>query len=233
MIEIRESEQRGHARYGWLDSRHSFSFAHYYDPEHMGFGHLRVLNEDRVAPGRGFEAHSHRDMEILSIVLDGALEHRDSMGNGSVVRPGEVQVMSAGRGITHSEFNPSLEDPLHFLQIWLLPERRGLDPSYAQRAFPTEARSDRWCLVASRDGRDDSLRVHQDVDVWIARIGDGSRIVHPLEPGRRAWVQAMGGRAMLNGVAIGAGDGAAVESESAAEVVGSDDATDILMFDLA
>jgi redox-sensitive bicupin YhaK (pirin superfamily) len=232
MIRIRKSQARGHARHGWLESRHTFSFAGYYDPQHMGFRDLRVINEDRVLPRRGFDAHSHRDMEIVSYVLSGALEHEDSLGNGSVIRPGDVQRMSAGTGVTHSEFNPSATEPVHFLQIWLLPEREGTPPSWEQKHFPAESRRGRLCLVASRDARDGALRVHQDVELYAALLEAGERVEHGLRPGRHAWLQLARGRCALNGVALETGDGAAVSDETKLVI---DDAAgaELLLFDLA
>src|SRR5262245_649968 len=224
MITVRRSAERGHADHGWLDSRHTFSFADYYDPKHMGFRALRVINEDRVAGGQGFPRHPHRDMEIVSYVLSGALEHKDSLGTGSTIRPGDVQRMSAGTGVTHSEFNPSPAEPVHFLQIWLLPEREGIQPSYAQQNFPAESRGGRLRLVASRDARDGSLRVHQDVDLYAGLLGAGDRVEFALRPGRSAWLQLARGRCTLNGVALEAGDGAAVRSESRLEIANAQDA---------
>src|SRR5688572_16519171 len=210
MIAVRKSAERGRANHGWLDSRHTFSFADYYDPQHMGFRALRVINEDRVQPGQGFGTHAHRDMEIVSYVLAGELAHRDSLGTGSVIRPGDVQRMSAGTGVTHSELNPSPRESVHFLQIWILPEKDGLPPSYEQRHFPAEERKGRLRLVASRDARDGSLRVHQDVDVYASLLGRGDAVTHALRPGRHAWLQLARGRCAVNGVALEAGDGAAV-----------------------
>ena len=175
-VQIRKSEDRGKANFGWLDSRHSFSFGHYYDPRHMGFGHLRVINEDRVAPGEGFPAHPHSDMEIISYVLEGALEHRDSLGTGSVIRPGDVQRMSAGKGIRHSEFNASRSEPVHFLQIWIIPERRGLEPGYEQKSFPVEEKRGQLRLVASRDGREGSVTIHQDASLYATILSKGQSV---------------------------------------------------------
>ncbi len=231
MITVRKAHQRGHADHGWLDTHHTFSFADYYDPAHMGFGVLRVINEDRVAPGQGFGAHPHRDMEILSVVLSGALEHRDSLGTGSVIRPDEVQRMSAGAGITHSEFNHSDSDPVHFLQIWIRPERTGLEPGYEQRRFPVEGRRDRLALVASRDGREGSVTVHQDVAVYRAELSGGARVVHDLASGRRAWIQAVRGRVQVGEVGLEAGDGLGVTDEARLEIAALAP-TDLLLFDL-
>src|SRR5213083_172332 len=214
MIELRKSADRGHAQHGWLESDHSFSFADYYDPQHMGFGALRVINDDRIAPGMGFGTHGHRDMEIVTYVLEGALEHKDSLGTGSVIRPGEVQRMTAGTGVTHSEYNPSRTEPVHFLQIWILPERQGLAPGYEQRAFPAAEMQGRLRLVASRDGRESSVTLHQDARILAARLAPGEEIVHSFAPGRHAWVQVVRGALALDGTALAAGDGTAVSDES-------------------
>jgi redox-sensitive bicupin YhaK (pirin superfamily) len=232
MISIRRAGDRGHFDHGWLDTFHSFSFAEYRDPRYAGFRSLRVINEDRVAPGKGFGTHGHRDMEILSFVLAGAMEHRDSLGTGSVIRPGEVQRMTAGTGVRHSEFNASESDMLHFLQVWIFPESDGLPPGYEQRAFPEPERSDRLCLVASREGRDGSLTIHQDVDVMVATLRAGASVEHALRPGRAAWVQVASGELGLNGDPMQAGDGAAVTDEESIAMTASRDAA-ILVFDLA
>jgi redox-sensitive bicupin YhaK (pirin superfamily) len=232
MIERRPAAARGQSRRDWLDSLHTFSFADYYDPAHMGFRHLRVINEDRVQPASGFPTHAHRDMEIISYVLEGELEHRDSLGNGSIIRPGDVQRMSAGTGVTHSEYNPSRTEPVHFLQIWILPEREGLAPGYEQRAFPDEAKRGRLCLVASRGGRAGSVTVHQDVDLFAALLGPGKQVGHRLGPGRHAWVQVARGAVSLNGTALAQGDGAAVSDEPGLEIQASEP-SEILLFDLA
>ena len=231
MIEIRHGNERGHARHGWLDSFHSFSFADYYDPAHMGFGPLRVINEDRVQPGRGFGAHGHRDMEIISYVLDGALAHRDSIGNGSVIRPGDVQRMSAGTGVTHSEFNASESDPVHFLQIWIEPSVRGIAPSYEEKRFDDASKAGAWRLIASRDGRDGSVRIHQDASVYVARLQDSLAIEHALAPGRRAYVHVIRGAANVNGHALEAGDALKLQNERRVAVEEARDA-EILLFDL-
>lgn len=230
-INVRRSEARGRAQLGWLDSRHTFSFGSYHDPSFMGFGPLRVINEDRVQPGRGFGAHSHREMEIISYVLDGALAHEDSLGTGSVVRPGDVQRMSAGTGVSHSEFNGSQTDTVHFLQIWIVPDTVGLAPSYEQKSFPTEDRRGRWCLVASADGVNGSLTVHQDVRMYAALLSAGESLHHNLEPARRAWLQVAGGEVVLDGILLHAGDGAAVTDAAALELMGRRDA-ELLLFDL-
>lgn len=231
MIRIRPAEARGHVQLGWLDSRHSFSFGHYFDPDHMGFGPLRVINEDRVVPGAGFPTHGHRDMEILSYVMEGALEHRDSIGTGSVIRPGEVQRMTAGSGISHSEYNPSQEEGVHFLQIWIEPERNGLAPSYEQKAFPEEERRNRLRLVASRDGRDGALTVHQDVALYSSLLDASGKVVHSLSEGRSAWLQLVRGRVAVNGETLTPGDGAAVADAPDVTIEGAEDA-ELLLFDL-
>ena len=230
MIEIRRGNERGHARHGWLDSFHSFSFADYYDPAHMGFGPLRVINEDRVQAGRGFGAHGHRDMEIISYVLDGALAHRDSIGNGSVIRPGDVQRMSAGTGVTHSEFNASERDPVHFLQIWIEPSVRGIPPSYEEKRFDDVARDGAWRLIASSDGREGSVRIHQDASVYVARFDQGAA-GHALASGRRAYVHVIRGSANVNGRALEAGDALKLQNEPRVAVEEARDA-EILLFDL-
>jgi redox-sensitive bicupin YhaK (pirin superfamily) len=232
MIEIRKAQQRGHARHGWLESFHTFSFANYYDPRHMGFRALRVINDDRVQPRRGFDAHSHRDMEIVTYVLAGALEHRDSLGNGSLIRPGDVQRMSAGTGVTHSEVNPSPDEPVHLLQIWILPEEEGTPPSYEQKHFSEQSRRGVLRLVASRDARDDSVRLHQDVDLYATLLGPGDAVTHALRPGRHAWVHLARGRCTLNGQPLEAGDGAAVRGEASLAIADGQDA-ELLLFDLA
>jgi redox-sensitive bicupin YhaK (pirin superfamily) len=231
MITIRKSEDRGHAEYGWLDTRHTFSFGDYYDPDHRGFRSLRVINDDRVAPGGGFPTHPHRDMEIVTYVLAGALEHEDSMGNGSVIRAGEVQRMSAGTGITHSEYNHSRADPVHLLQIWIHPERTGLQPGYEQKAFPNEEKRGRLCLVASRDGQDGSVTIHQDAAVYATRLASDERVRHDLLPGRHAWVHVARGVSRVNGQRLTAGDGAAFSEVRTIEIVGVEDA-EVLLFDL-
>ncbi|MDF1566310.1 MAG: pirin family protein [Deltaproteobacteria bacterium] len=230
MITLRAASDRGHANHGWLDTNHTFSFAHYYDPKHMGFGALRVINDDRVVAGAGFPTHPHRDMEILSYVVEGALEHRDSMGNGSVIRPGEVQRMSAGTGVTHSEFNPSRDEDLRFLQIWVVPDARGLEPGYEQRHFGDERRG-RLRLVASRDGREGSVTLHQDVDVHASLLDPGERVEHRLDEGRRAWVQVVRGELRIDDRVLREGDGAALEG---VERIGVEAITDaeLLLFDL-
>jgi hypothetical protein len=232
MIQMRKAADRGHADHGWLDSRHTFSFADYHDPRFMGFRALRVINEDRVQPGRGFGTHPHRDMEIVTYVIEGALAHRDSLGNGSVIAPGEVQRMSAGTGVTHSEFNHSPAAVVHLLQIWILPERTGLPPSYEQRAFTPAERRGVLRLVASRDGRDGAVTVHQDVDLYATLLAAGDRVALALRSQRHAWVQVVRGDVLVNDAALTAGDGAALSDERAVGVEATADA-ELLLFDLA
>jgi quercetin 2,3-dioxygenase len=232
MITVRPSRERGHADHGWLDSHHTFSFADYHDPRQMGFRALRVINEDRVAPAKGFGMHPHRDMEIISYVIEGAIEHKDSMGTGSVIRPGDVQRMSAGTGVLHSEFNASPELPVHFLQIWILPEQARLPPSYEQKHFPDEEKQGRLRVVAARDGRDGAVTVHQDVTVYAGLLGPGEVARHPLAPGRHAWVQVVRGAIDLGGKPLSAGDGAAVSDEAELALTARE-AAEVLVFDLA
>lgn len=232
MITKRPAQARGHANHGWLDTWHTFSFAGYRDPEHMGFRDLRVINDDVVAPGAGFGTHPHDNMEIVTYVLDGALEHKDSLGTGSVLRPGDVQRMSAGTGVTHSEFNHSADEPLHLLQIWILPAERGIAPGYEEKTFAAEGKRGRLQLVVSPDGRDGSLRIHQDVAMHAAILGPGQTAALDLGPGRHAWVQVAAGRVEANGVELEHGDGAAVSGESRLEFTGREEA-EFLVFDLA
>jgi hypothetical protein len=232
MIQVRPAGERGRTDWGWLDSRHTFSFGEYYDAAHLGFRALRVINDDRVEPGAGFGTHGHRDMEILSYVLEGALAHKDSSGGGGVIRPGEIQFMRAGTGITHSEYNDSKVDPVHFLQIWIVPDTQGLKPSYGQRPFDAEAAARGFVLLASRDGRDGSVQVQQDVDVRVTRLAAGERRELELRPGRHAWVHVARGRASLDGKPLGEGDGAAVSDEERLPLAGAEDA-ELLLFDLA
>jgi len=232
MIAVRKSAERGRANHGWLDSRHTFSFADYYDPQHMGFRALRVINEDRVHPAQGFGTHAHRDMEIISYVLEGQLAHRDSMGTGSVIRPGDVQRMSAGTGVRHSEMNPSPTESVHFFQIWLLPERQGIEPSYQQKTFEDADKRGRFRLVAARDGRDGAITVHQDVDLYAALFDSGDRASVTLRPGRHAWIQVARGEITVNGQVLDAGDGAAVSDETTLTVSASAP-SEVLLFDLA
>jgi len=232
MMTIRPAGERGHANHGWLDSHHTFSFADYHEPAHMGFRALRVINEDRVQAGRGFGTHPHRDMEIISYVLEGGIEHRDSMGTGSVIRPGDVQRMSAGTGVTHSEANASKTEPVHFLQIWIVPEQRGLKPSYEQKTFTAEEKQGRLRLVASRDAAEGSIAIHADVRLYAGLFDAGQSAEHTLAGGRHAWVHVVRGRARVNGRELGAGDAAALSDEKAVRVEGVEGA-EVLVFDLA
>ena len=233
MLTVRPSGQRGRADHGWLDSRHTFSFADYYDPQHMGFRNLRVINEDRVRGGSGFGTHPHRDMEIISYVLDGALEHRDSLGTGSVIRPGDVQRMSAGRGVTHSEYNASRSDEVHFLQIWIVPNERGIEPSYEQRSFAADQKRGRLRLVASPDGSHDSVTLHSDALLFAGLFTRAEQAELELAPGRNAWVQVARGRVRVNRQDLEAGDGAALSDEARVRVEGVDDeVAEVLVFDL-
>jgi quercetin 2,3-dioxygenase len=229
MIRIRPANERGQTRLDWLDSKHSFSFADYYDPAHMGFRSLRVINDDRIGPGGGFGMHPHRDMEIITYVLEGSLEHRDSLGTGSVIQPGEVQRMTAGTGIRHSEFNPSEAQPVRLLQIWLLPEKQGLKPSYEQKNFP--ANGDGLRLVACHDGREGAVTIRQDVDVFAGHLAAGGKAHHALKPGRNAWLQMTKGEILLNGQRLKDGDGAALSDEPSVEVAAPTPA-EFLLFDL-
>ncbi len=232
MILVRKAEDRGHADHGWLRANHTFSFAGYHDPDHMGFRSLRVMNEDRVAPGQGFGTHPHRDMEIVTYVLEGALEHKDSMGNGEVLRPGEFQRMSAGTGITHSEFNPSDISPVHLYQIWLLPARTGIEPSYEQKRFDDGGMNNRLRLVASPDAAEGSLRIHQDARIYLAKLDERIRIDRQLAADRHAWLQVLRGSVALNGEELLVSDGAAVSRESCLEIEATESA-EIMLFDLA
>lgn len=231
MITVRRGNERGHTKLDWLDSRHTFSFGEYHDPRHMGFSDLRVINEDRVNPGQGFGTHSHRDMEIITYVLEGAVEHKDSTGNQTVIRPGDVQRMSAGTGISHSEHNASRTEPVHFLQIWIIPEETGLKPSYEQRSYDLRKNSGRWVLVAAREARDGAVKVHQDVKLSLASLPKGEQLKYLPEPGRHAWVQITRGAVTLTGKTLSAGDGAAVGDEKTLEISALDEA-EILLFDL-
>lgn len=231
MITIRPASERGHGQHSWLDTRHTFSFSDYRDPRHMGFRVLRVINEDRVEAGQGFGTHGHRDMEIISYVLEGALGHKDSLGNGSVLRPGDFQCMTAGTGIRHSEFNPSESETVHFYQIWLLPKQKGLPPRYDQRAFPEEERRGKLRVVASPDGRDGALTIHQDAEVLLASLAAGERVTHELAPGRHAWLQVLRGSVQLNGVPFATSDGAAVSEESSLTVLATE-SCEVMLFDL-
>jgi redox-sensitive bicupin YhaK (pirin superfamily) len=231
MIEVRKSSDRGHANHGWLDSYHSFSFAGYHDPKHMGFSDLRVINEDRIEAGSGFGAHSHRDMEILTYVLDGALAHRDSLGNGSVIRPGDVQRMSAGTGVTHSEFNDA-EGRTHFLQIWIMPNVSGIAPSYEEKRFEPAEKRGRLRLIASPDGSDGSVKVHQDANVYAGLFDGDERASVPLTAGRRGWLHVARGEVLANGVALKAGDALKLVDEARLELEHGNQA-EVLLFDLA
>lgn len=231
MIRVRKASERGHFNHGWLDAYHTFSFSRYYDPRHTGFRALRVINEDRVTPGQGFGMHPHEDMEIVTYVLSGALAHEDSLGTGSTLRPGELQRMTAGTGISHSEFNPSQTEPVHLYQIWLLPEREGLEPSYEQKAFSEAERHNRLRLVASPDGSDGSLTIRQDARLYLATLDEGHEVSKNILSGRYAWLQVLRGNVNLNGQAISAGDGAAV-SEELALAIRADSPSEVLLFDL-
>jgi redox-sensitive bicupin YhaK (pirin superfamily) len=230
MMTIRKANERGHADHGWLNSYHTFSFANYHDPNWMGFRNLRVINDDTVAPGAGFGEHPHRDMEIISYVLDGALEHRDSMGTGRVIKPGEFQYMAAGTGVVHSEYNPSKQNPVHFLQIWIQPDKAGAKPAYEEKAY-SSAMPGRLNLVASKSGRDGSIRINQDADLWLAKFSDSETLTHELRPDHHAWVHVAEGNVTLNGQKLSAGDGAAISQESKLQLVGSGKAQ-VLLFDL-
>lgn len=231
MIRVRKSDERGHFDHGWLDTYHTFSFSGYYDPDHLGFRSLRVINEDRVAPGRGFDTHSHRDMEIVTYVLEGALAHRDSLGSSGMLRPGELQRMTAGTGIMHSEFNPSAAEPVHLYQIWLFPERHGLKPCYEQKAFPETERRGQLRLVASPDGQDGSLVIRQDARLFLGSLDEGRQLTHSLPAGRHAWLQVLRGEVDLNGNPLTAGDGAAASHESALSIRPTKP-SEVLLFDL-
>jgi len=230
MMKIRKANERGHAEHGWLDSYHTFSFADYYDPQWMGYRSLRVINDDLVMPGKGFGMHPHRDMEIITYVLSGALEHKDSMGNGSVIRAGDVQYMAAGTGVRHSEFNPEKDEAVHLLQIWIQPDEAGVKPRYAEKSFAATP-AGTLNLVTSKTGRDGSIAIHQDADLWLARLGEGNRVTHRLAPGRHAWVHVAEGEVSLNGKTLRGGDAAAVSDEGALELNGIKPAQ-VLLFDL-
>jgi quercetin 2,3-dioxygenase len=243
MLTVRRAEDRGHEDHGWLDTRHTFSFADYYDPKHMGFRTLRVINEDRVQPGRGFGTHAHRDMEIVSYVLDGALEHKDSMGTGSVIRPGDVQRMSAGTGVLHSEYNASKSDNVHFLQIWIVPDKGAIAPGYEQKTFSREDKRGRLRLIASPDGKDDSVTIHADATLYAAVLEAGERVEHLVRPARHAWIHVARGRVKANGIELGGGDGASVSDAGGIVIEGLDvgqsaegrpsgEGSEVLLFDL-
>ena len=232
MIKIRKASERGHVQLDWLDTYHTFSFDQYYDPKHMSFRSLRVINEDRVAPGRGFPPHSHRDMEIVTYILEGALRHQDSMGNGSVITPGEVQRMSAGTGVTHSEANPSKDKPVHLLQIWILPARRNRQPEYEQKMFAEEEKKNSLRLIASSSGRQGSVTIHQDTEIYATILDSNQSIEHQLDANRYAWVQVARGAVNINGLSLGQGDGAAISEESSLHLAGQT-RSEVLLFDLA
>jgi len=232
-MQIRRANERGRANFGWLDSRHTFSFGHYYDPQHMGFGPVRVINDDRVAPGGGFPTHPHSDMEIVSYVLEGALEHRDSLGTGSVIRPGDVQRMSAGRGIRHSEFNASKTEPVHFLQIWILPESAGIAPGYEQKTFSDAEKHGTLRLVASRNGRHGSVTIHRDVDLYATVLGADDRVRHTLESHRGLWIQIAQGNVRLNGHPLEGGDGVGIRTPGEIVMEGANETAEVLLFDFA
>ncbi len=232
MIQVRKAADRGHADHGWLNSYHTFSFAGYQDPQHMGFRNLRVINEDRVAQAQGFGKHSHQNMEIISYVLEGELEHKDSLGTGSIIRPGEVQVMSAGEGVTHSEFNHSQRDLVHFLQIWILPDEQNVRPNYAQKAFPMAERHGKLRLVASPGGEEGSLKIHADARLYATVLKEGESLDHAIQLGRNAWVQVARGAIRLNDTELSTSDGAAVAGEQRLRLTATSDA-EVLVFDLA
>jgi redox-sensitive bicupin YhaK (pirin superfamily) len=232
MMTIRKASERGHAEHGWLDSHHTFSFADYYDPKHMGFRNLRVINDDRVEAGRGFGAHPHRDMEIISYVLEGELAHKDSMGTGAVIKPGDVQRMSAGTGVVHSEFNASKTDEVHFLQIWLMPSQRGIKPGYEQKNFSDDEKRGQLRLVASPDGADGSITIHTDARVYAGLFGKGQTAELPLQSGRGAWVHVARGNVKVNDQTLGEGDGLAIENEAQLRIAGIDSG-EVIVFDLA
>lgn len=230
MMKIRRANERGHAEHGWLDTYHTFSFANYYDPHWMGFRSLRVINDDLVMPGMGFGTHPHRDMEIITYILSGALEHKDSMGNGRVIRAGEVQYMAAGTGVQHSEFNPSQDEAVHLLQIWIQPDRKGVTPRYAEKSL-ANAPAGTLHLVTSKAGRDGSVAIHQDADLWLARLDAGNRVAHKLAPGRHAWVHVAEGEVSLNGTKLSGGDAAAISEEGSLELSAAKP-SQVLLFDL-
>ena len=232
MLTLRPAKERGRTNFGWLNSFHTFSFGGYRDPQHVQYRTLRVLNDDVIAPGMGFDTHPHRDMEIISVVLDGAMAHKDSTGGGGVIRPGDVQRMSAGSGVEHSEFNASKTEPLHLLQIWILPERKGIEPSYEQKHFPLDERLNTLKLIASRDARGGSLRIVQDADVYVGTLEPGAGVTHAVESGRGVWVHVGTGSVQVNGETLNAGDGAAIEDVSSIEIRGVERA-EVLLFDMA
>jgi quercetin 2,3-dioxygenase len=233
MLTIRPAQDRGIANFGWLDSRHTFSFGEYHDPNHMGFADLRVINEDKVAPEKGFPTHGHRDMEIVTYVLEGALEHKDSIGTGSVIRPGDVQRMSAGTGIQHSEYNASNSKPVHLLQIWILPEQKGIEPGYEQKNFAVAEKQGKLKLVGSRNGRDGSITIHQDIDLYAAALSEGDSVSYTFTPNRVGWVQVARGEVQLNDQTLSAGDGVAIAQESLITLQGVAQNAEVLLFDMA
>jgi quercetin 2,3-dioxygenase len=230
MMKIRKANERGHAEHGWLDTYHTFSFADYYDPEWMGFRSLRVINDDMVMPGQGFGTHPHRDMEIITYILSGSLEHKDSMGNGRVIRTGEVQYMAAGTGVRHSEFNPSKDEAVHLLQIWIQPDANGVKPRYAEKSLK-DAKPGTFHLVTSKTGRDGSIAIHQDADLWLARLDAGNHVTHPLAPGRHAWLHVAEGEVALGGNKLSGGDAAIISEDGSLELNGIKPAQ-VLLFDL-
>ena len=232
MINVRPKDERGRTQIDWLNSYHSFSFGEYHDRNHMAFGPLRVINEDFVRPGAGFPMHGHSNMEILTYVLSGALEHKDSLGTGSTIRPGDIQLMSAGKGILHSEFNPSPDEAVHLLQIWIMPDKNGHQPSYEQKSFPEEAKRGQLRLIASPDGADGSVTIHQDAKLYVTLLAPDQEVRHPLAKNRHAWLQVAKGAIELNGQKLGQGDGAAISNEPSVNIKGSEDA-EVLLFDLA
>ncbi len=232
MINVRKSQERGHANHGWLDTYHTFSFANYYDPNYLGFRSLRVINEDRVSPGAGFDTHGHRDMEIITYVLEGALEHKDSIGNGSIIQPGKVQRMSAGTGISHSEFNPSQTDAVHLLQIWILPDIKALEPSYEEKIFDLDKVSGGLQLIAAPHGKNGAVTVHQDLNLYTGILEAENSLSYQLQPQRYGWIQVARGKVDLNGISLRSGDGAAISEETSLVVEATED-TEFLLFDLA
>ncbi len=232
MLTVRRTNERGHFNHGWLNTYHTFSFDQYYDPRYTGFRSLRVINEDRVAPGRGFPTHGHRDMEIITYVLEGGLRHQDSIGNGSTIRPGDVQRMTAGTGVRHSEHNASEVDPVHFLQIWIVPSAEGLQPGYEQKAFSEADRTGKLKLIASADGRENSVMVHQDINLFASILGQGVSVVHEMDPTRYGWIQIARGSVTVNGNKAASGDGVILVAESSSEIV-ADERSEFLLFDLA
>lgn len=230
MMKIRKANERGHAEHGWLDTYHTFSFANYYDPQWMGYRSLRVINDDLVMPGQGFGTHPHRDMEIITYILSGSLQHKDSMGNGRVIRTGEVQYMAAGTGVQHSEFNPAKDEAVHLLQIWIQPDQKGVPPRYAEKSLAT-AEAGKFHLVTSKTGRDGSIAIHQDADLWLAKLAPGNDINHPLAGGRHAWVHVAEGEVSLNGKTLSGGDAAAISGETALRLQAAKP-SQVLLFDL-